>query len=103
MSGQRFGANLEPAAWRLVDADTAAAASVGNAVTAGATVRIATQDAGLWVAFGASGGSATAGTANELLIPAGGVEYVRMPDDGSSTHIHVIQTGASAKWSLSVV
>lgn len=100
MTSQRFGVNLEPAVWRLVSAGTAAVASTGVEVGKGATIRIACQGAGLWIITGASGDTATAGTANEILIPSGGVEFMRT---GGDDYVHLIQEAATAKWSVSVV
>lgn len=86
---------------------TAVAASTALALTGYKSVRIAVTAQGLWVKFGTSGVTATAGTASEIFIPPNWTYDIMVPAGaiqpaGTVTHLAYIQDAASAKGSISL-
>lgn len=85
---------LEPKSTTVISA----AASQRVQVGAQNNVQIAVGGAALWIKFGDSTVTATAGTASEIYVPAGWVSEFVSP----STHVAMIQDAATAEGSLTV-
>ena len=77
-----------------------AASSSQRIACAGAFVRFAVETKSVWAKFGSSTVDATAGTSAEFLIPAG--QVLDTPIPSGSTHVAIIQSGATAVGSVTV-
>jgi len=66
--------------------------SNGNALPTGTQIVMVSATEAVWVKFGASGDTVTAGDTGAVLIPGGGVSLTLLPEQ---THVSYVRAGAS--------
>lgn len=100
MMGQTLGVTLFPFIPKSTTAGAAAATSQSVTVGKFNCARVACSDQAIYVKLTLGAGTAVAGAADNILIPAGGIEMFAMAGDYDT--LSLIEDAASAKWTVTI-